>query len=148
MPAECPWIICEHRDRWQRAMQHFASGRDPRVRFRVQLATLQETLHETRQAAVSGGPIVVLWEIPAQESQEILATIQSLSRLRYRPLQIVTFATELGIPTSNSSRLELQLRFVGADLVIRNPEDLRNALRLAVRYALQRTALADDDLEN
>ncbi len=148
MPTVCPWIICEHRDRWQRAMQHFASGRDLAVNFCVRLATLHETLYESRQASVSGSPIVVLWEIPAQESPEMLATIQSLSRLHYRPLQIVTFATEMGIPAWNSSRLELQLRFVGADVVIRNPEDLRIALRMAVRYALLRTASVEDDLEN
>lgn len=144
MPTECPWIICEHRDRWQRAMQYFAGGRDAQVIFRVQLATLPEA----RQAAVRGGPIVVLWEIPGEECHELLSTMQSLSRLRYRPLQIVTFVPEMGIPASNMSRLKLQLRFVGADLVICNPEDLHMALRLANRYAMQRTASAEDDLEN
>jgi hypothetical protein len=89
---------------------------------------------------------VVLWELSPENIDECCPVIAALSRRGGRPLQLVAFVARLGIPRQGYSELDLACRQMGADWVVRQPEDLPLVMRF-IHARLSREFKAVGDLD-
>jgi hypothetical protein len=124
----CLWLICESQDRWQRGLARFNDGT-----FDVRAATSGEI----RALAVNVRPLVTMWEMPDGENEvtPFLRSLFAISRTASPPLQMIVFPATLKYGDAEQESLSIMLRQTGADLILRDPEHLPIALRLATNYA-------------
>lgn len=119
------WIV-EEGTRWQQIMRVLGERFVGSVAMQCCRVEPRAVLTEIGQPRCS----VVLWELSPENIGECCPLIAALSRRNERPLQLVTFVARMGIPSRGYSELALTCRQVGADWVVRQPEDMPLVMRL------------------
>jgi hypothetical protein len=127
--VRCTWAVCETTQRWKRGISRFLpsdfeSGVNAFLRF--------GSIGETLALAMHVRPLVVFWEVRLNANAELFRAIAVVARLPDAPLQLVGIPAGWDLTHADFTDLAIKLRQLGAAAVLRNPEDLRAIMRMAI----------------